>query len=163
MSEENVNEVVEAEGSAEEEVQDPKALLKAHKELKWDLEKYKSDVEKYKSDIAVYKKQLEDTAPKADKYKTRAVKAEAKIALTESGVKNPDRILKHLDLSDLDFDDEGNLPGLKGKVESLQAELPELFVAKLRAGDVEQFEKTSAPTKPLSASEKQFKMLMKKR
>lgn len=160
MSEEMVNEVneevVEAEGSAEEEVQDPKALLKAHKELKKDLDKYKADV-------AAYKKQLEDTTPKADKYKDRAVKAEAKIALAESGVKNPDRILKHINLADLDFDDEGNLAGLKGRIEELRTELPELFSAKLRAGNVDQHENASAPAKKLSATELQYQRFLKGR
>jgi hypothetical protein len=140
----------------EEEVQDPKALLKAHKELK-------KDFEKYKADAAAYKAQLEEASPKTDKYKSRAIKAEAKIALADLGVKNVDRVLKYIDMDDLDFDDEGNLPGLQGKVASLKDELPELFTRKLRAGDVDQGETNSAPAKVKSATELQYELYMKGR
>lgn len=150
--EDNEVEVVET----EEEVQDPKALLKAHKELK-------KDFEKYKADAAAYKAQLEEASPKTDKYKSRAIKAEAKIALADLGVKNVDRVLKYIDVDDLDFDDEGNLPGLQGKVADLKTELPELFTRKLRAGDVDQGETNSAPAKVKNATELQYELYMKGR
>ena len=150
--EDNEVEVVEQ----EEEVQDPKALLKAHKELK-------KDFEKYKADAAAYKKQLEEASPKTNKYKERAIKAEAKIALSGLGVKDVDRVLKFIDMDDLDFDDEGNLPGLQGKVAELKTELPELFIGKLRAGNVDQGETNSAPSKVKSATELQYEMFMKGR
>lgn len=149
--EENVNEEVVEE--QDEEVKDPKALLKAHKELK-------KDFEKYKSDAAAYKAQLEEASPKTNKYKERAIKAEAKIALQSLGVKNVDRVLKFIDMDDLDFDDEGNLPGLQGKVAEVKNEFPELFTRKLRAGDVDQGETNSAPSKKKTSTELLYEMYM---
>lgn len=137
MSEEVVN--------TEEEVIDPKALLKAHKQAKIDLEKYKSDA-------IAYKAQLEDATPKTDKYKERAVKAEAKLALQSKGVKNVDRVLKVMDLSGLDFDDDGNLAGLEGKVAAVKEDWPELFSAKHQAGNIDQFKEARIEQK-LSPSE----------
>lgn len=156
MSEEIINEEVIAEESETEEIKDPKAFLKAHKQAK-------IDIEKYKSDLAALKEQLDDTTPKANKYKDKAIKAEAKLALSDLGIKNTEQVLKYLDLSDLDFDEEGNLPGVLGKVSELKKELPQLFSAKARAGNIDQFEDAPVAVKPKSATEVQYQQWLKGR
>lgn len=68
------------------------------------------------------------------KWKTRALKAEAKSVLEAGGIKGADRILKYINLDGVDFDDEGNLTGLDDKVNEVKTDFPELFDAKRRAG-----------------------------
>jgi minor structural protein GP20 len=125
-----------------EEIQDPKAVLAALDRAKKDAEKWRKEVDALKS------------TPGEDKFKDRAMKAEIKNTLHDSGVKNVDRILKHMSLDGIDFDDDGNLVGLESKMKELRDDIPELFDVKKRAGAIDQF-KEGAITKEMTASEKQ--------
>lgn len=79
--------------------------------------------------------QLESTSDEEiSKWRTRALQAEAKATLESQGIKNPDRILKYLNLDGVDFDEEGNLTGLDDKVNEVKTDFPELFDVKRRAG-----------------------------
>ncbi len=133
----------------DDEIKDPAAVLAA-------LDRAKNDAKKYREDSEAMRKQLDERQP--DKYKDRAVKGEAKLALKDKGVVNPDRILKHMDLSDLDFDDDGNLVGLEAKVAELKEDFPELFSKKHQAGEIDQFS-NGVKQKPLTASEIQAKQV----
>lgn len=140
---------INEETEQDNEIKDPAAVLAA-------LERAKNDAKKYREDGEALRKQLDEREP--DKYKERAVKSEAKLALKDKGVANPDRILKHMDLSDLDFDDDGNLVGLEGKVSELKEDFPELFSKKHQAGEVDMFS-NGVKAKPLTASEIQARQV----
>lgn len=136
------------EGFDGDEIKNPKAVLAA-------LERAKADAKKYREDAEA----LRSAVPKEDKYKDRAIKAEAKQSLLEKGVKNPERLLKHINLDDLDFDDDGNLAGLEGRLSELKTDFPELFSAKARAGSIDQFQEGIKPKK-LTASELQAQQVL---
>lgn len=135
-------------------IDDPKAVLAA-------LERAKADAKKYREDNDALRAEKETKAP-ADNYKERAIKADAKEALREKGVKNPERLLKHLKMDDLDYDEDGNIAGLEGRVAELKADFPELFSAKHSAGSIDQFNNEVPKKKPLTSSEIQAAQVLGK-
>lgn len=110
---------------ADEEVKDPQALLKSYREAVEDLKALREENKELKeagSDEVI------------NKWKTRAARSEAKLALQGQGIKDSERILKYLSLEGVDFDDDDKVTGLDEKLEEVKKDFPELFDAKKRAG-----------------------------
>jgi uncharacterized protein (DUF3084 family) len=112
------------------EIKDPAKLLKMYEEAKDNLVKLRKQHKELQDELA------EVGAEAAKMWKDKAILAEAKALLTDSGVADVDRILKYVDLNDLETDENNNIVGLDEKVESLKTDLPELFDVKKRAGKV---------------------------
>jgi len=111
-----------------EEIKDPEKFLAAY---------YKAmdEAREMREENKTLREQVEATGDEAvSKWRSRALQAEAKANLEGQGIKNPDRILKYLNLEGVDFDDEGNLTGLDDKVNEVKTDFPELFDVKRRAG-----------------------------
>lgn len=124
MTEENKTEEI----TSLEDIRDPEAFLKAYKKMKEDLVTLRSENKELKT-------QVDSTDEEAvNKWKERAVKAEARNALSGQGIKDADRILKYVSLEGVDFDEEGNLSGLDDKLDGIKSDFPELFDIKKRAG-----------------------------
>ena len=110
-------------------IEDIQAYYDAHEKAKADLVALRSENKDLKAN------QDDGTADeKVAEWKKRAIRAEAKVALEETGVKNADRILKYANLDSVDFDEEGNLTGLDESIDSIKQDFPELFDKKRRAG-----------------------------
>lgn len=139
-----------------EEIKDPTAVLEA-------LKKANAEAKKRREDYDALKKELDEVKQNApgDKFKDRAKKAEIKLALHDKGLKNVDKIIRHLSLDGIDYDAEGELIGLESTLQTLKEDLPELFSAKARAGAVEQFVE-GVNKKPPTASEIQAAAILKK-
>jgi hypothetical protein len=79
--------------------------------------------------------QVRDAADAAAaKYKPVAIRSAAKAALLEANFQNPTderikKMIKRLDIDDIDVDDDGDIIGLEGQIESLVDDFPELFTA----------------------------------
>lgn len=101
-------------------------------------------------------KSLKEQAGFKDKY----LESEAKLKLNGMGIKNPERFIKFLDLSDVTLDDEGNVEGLSEKVEALEEDFPEIFDPLKQAGDVDADNKEPSTHEP-TASETLAKQLLK--
>ncbi|MEV8439154.1 hypothetical protein AB0425_17405 [Actinosynnema sp. NPDC051121] len=74
----------------------------------------------------------------AARYKPVAVKAAAKAALLEANFQKPTeervkKIIKRLDLEEIDIDDDGDVIGLQDQIDQLVADFPELFTAPAEA------------------------------
>lgn len=123
---------------------------------------------------------LVDEANKtASKFKDIAVRKEATLALNEAGAKvSTKRLLKLLDLADVEIDDDGNVEGLADAITELKDESPEFFksdddeeetkpvkkVATVRKpGTVDAGKKTPPQPKPLSAAEQMAKAAVGRR
>jgi hypothetical protein len=66
-------------------------------------------------------------AKASEVWKPRLIKTAAKLAFAEAGAKNPARLIKMLDVNDLEVDDDGDVDGLEDQIDSLKDEFPELF------------------------------------
>lgn len=135
----------------EEEVKDPQAVLA-------ELRRAQEDLRALRAENKELKKQAESTDHEA--WKERAVRAEAKLALADHGIKDADRVMKYLDLNGLDFDEEGNMTGLDEKLEQVKADLPELFDVKRRVGGKGDIFADSGEGKVPTASERQAAALL---
>lgn len=108
--------------------------------------------------IAEFRKKERDTAADGDdaaaeqvrkagedaaaKYKPVAIRAAAKSALLEANFQRPTderikKIIKRLDLEDIDVDDDGDVIGLQEQIEQLMEDFPELFTAPVAETTVE--------------------------
>lgn len=72
---------------------------------------------------------LEAATREAQTWKSKAIRDKAKVALAQSGVdpKRVDRIVRLLDESYLDIDEEDKLTGIDDQIEDLKDEWPEFF------------------------------------
>lgn len=98
------------------------------------------------------------------KWKPRVVNAAAKSALAEAGAKKPDRLLRLVDLAELDVDDDGDVDGLDEEVERLREEYPELFAGdddkKTGRRKVETGDRKSGAGRTQTATERQAGALL---
>lgn len=135
-------------------------IRKLKRELKAATEKTPEDVDSQKL--------VADATKLADKFKDIAVRKEASLALTEAGAKvSTKRLIKLLDLADVEIDDEGTVDGLADAIAELKEESPEFFksdddenetttpkrVTVRKPGTVDGGKKTTAQPKPLSAAQ----------
>lgn len=95
------------------------------------LDDFKKENEKFRKQRDEYKAAVESNEVNST-LKERALKAEAKLKLADSGIKDPDRIVKYLKFDGVDFDDEGNLTGLDDSINTVKTDFPELFDARRR-------------------------------
>ncbi len=124
------------------------------------------------------KQTLADAEKRADKFRNIAVEKEAKLALTEAGAKvSTKRLLKLLDLADVELDDTGSVSGLEDAIAELKEESPEFFKSDddedekptpkratvRKPGSVDAGTKTPPAPKPLSAAAQMAKLAAGKR
>lgn len=96
-------------------------------------------------------------------WKARVVKAEARTAFVAAGLSIPEgdngatiaRVMRMLDLDDLDVTDDGDIEGLTDQVADIKRDFPALFAApgKPRPGRVDAAERPGAVTAPKSSAE----------
>lgn len=111
----------------EPKIEDPKAVLSA-------LERAKSDAKRFREE----KEQLESTLS----AKEQAIANYANVLLQEKvaqkisaeGIKDPDRVLKFVNMSELSLDENFNVIGIEDQLAQLKSDLPEVFDPKLRVG-----------------------------
>jgi hypothetical protein len=115
--------------SDENEIRDPEGLLKAYEKAKEDIVTLRAQLKELETERESFSEEA------VQKWKNIAVQAQALKVLQEQGVKDGERILKRLDLSDVEFDEEAKtVTGLDTKLEEFKKEFPEIFDAKRRAG-----------------------------
>src|SRR6478609_2424471 len=117
-----------------EEIRDPQGLLAAYEQAKADLVALREKEKEARAEIERIKAEYLPSEGADDKWRTRAKNEAVKNALAAQGIKNPERVLRLLDLEDLDFNDADELDGLEDRITKAQSEFPEVFDAKTRAG-----------------------------
>jgi hypothetical protein len=122
------------------------------------LERYKKENQKFRTERDGYKKQIDegiDNDETLNKFKERAVKAEAKVRLQAQGIKDVDRLVKRLNLNDVTVNDEDEIEGLDEQITELKTDFPELFDAKRRvagSADASPKEKVAPQRTPTEAA-----------
>lgn len=119
-----------------EEVTTEETLEEQFEKVKAALERAKAEAKKFREERDALKTQVTEleARPDASELQAKLVKFHAEKALAKMGVKDSTRILKFVDLDGVELDAEGNLTGFEEKVNTVKADLPELFDAKKRVG-----------------------------
>lgn len=105
-----------------------------------DVDKMQNRLDESKAEAKKFREQRDEFKAAAEGneankgLKERALRAEAKLAVAGLGVKDPDRIVKYLNLEGVDFDEEGKVTGLDTSIDAVKGDFPELFDAKRRVG-----------------------------
>lgn len=111
-------------------------LEEQFEKVKKALERAKSEAKAFRTERDELKTRVTELEARPDTadLETKLVKFHAEKYLAGIGVKDSERVLKYVSLDDVSIDAEGNLAGFEEKVNSVKADLPELFDAKKRVG-----------------------------
>lgn len=132
------------------EENDEKTTEQQLEDMRKALEKANGEAATYRHEAKEAKEQLETVSPYRDKY----LQAQVENKLLARGVKNPERLVGLVDVSDVESDED-----LDGKVEALTESLPEVFDPKARAGKIDAAE-SGEPKPATTATDKLTAQLM---
>jgi hypothetical protein len=125
------------------------------------LERYKVENQKFRTQRDEYKAQA-DAGELNEKFRTRALAAEAKLKLAALGVKDTDRLVKYVDFSKVAIDDEDNITGLDEQIEGLKSDFSEVFDPKKRVGGKADAAANTPASTPKTTTELQIAALFGK-
>lgn len=103
-----------------------------------DVDKMQNRLDESKTEAKKFREQRDEARAALDSnevnstLKERALKAEAKLKVATLGIKDPDRVVKYLDFTSVDFAEDGTLTGLDESIETVKGDFPELFDPKRR-------------------------------
>ena len=117
----------EAIQSEEPVINDPKAVLDA-------LDRAKSDAKKFREEKEQLETDLNSKDEKIAKISNRLLNEKIVQRLSAEGLKEPDRFVKYLDTTKLEFDENLDINGLDEQLEGLRNDFPEIFDPKVRVG-----------------------------
>jgi hypothetical protein len=106
---------------------DPKAVLAALDRAKNDAKKFREEKEKLEVD-------LNSSNQKIAEFSGKLLHEKVLQKISEEGVKDGRRLLKFMDLTKFEFDDNLNVVGFEDQFNQLKEDLPEIFDPKLRVG-----------------------------
>lgn len=106
---------------------DPKAVLAALDRAKNDAKKFREEKEKLEVD-------LNSSNQKIAEFSGKLLHEKVLQKISAEGVKEPRRLLKFMDLTKFEFDEDLNVLGFEDQFKQLQEDLPEIFDPKLRVG-----------------------------
>jgi hypothetical protein len=106
---------------------DPKAVLAALDRAKSDAKKFREEKEKLEID-------LNSSNQKIAEFSGKLLHEKVLQKISAEGVKEPRRLLKFMDLTKFEFDEDLNVLGFEDQFKQLQEDLPEIFDPKLRVG-----------------------------
>jgi hypothetical protein len=106
---------------------DPKAVLAALDRAKNDAKKFREEKEKLEVD-------LNSSNQKIAEFSGKLLHEKVLQKISEEGVKDGRRLLKFMDLTKFEFDENLNVVGFEDQFNQLKEDLPEIFDPKLRVG-----------------------------
>jgi hypothetical protein len=124
------------------------------------LERYKTENQKFRTQRDEYKAAAE-SGEANEKFKTRAMQAEAKLRLAALGVKETDRFAKYIDFSKVSIDDEDTITGLDEQIDGLKKDFSEVFDPKRRVGGQADAAANNPASTPKSTTDVQLDQLFR--
>ncbi len=115
------------ETTEETTLNDPKAVLAALDRAKNDAKKFREEKEKLEVD-------LNSSNQKIAEFSGKLLHEKVLQKISEEGVKDGRRLLKFMDLTKFEFDDNFDVVGFDTQFNQLKEDLPEIFDPKLRVG-----------------------------
>lgn len=108
-------------------IEDPKAVLSA-------LERAKQDAKRFREEKEELSKQLQSKEEAIASYSGNLLKEKVSKKIIQEGIKDPERLLKFMDMNSLSLDDNFDIVGFEDQIDKLRNDLPEIFDPKLRVG-----------------------------
>lgn len=108
-------------------INDPKAVLDALDRAKSDAKKFREEKEKLEIDLNSKDQIIAE-------YSGKLLREKVTQRMQESGIKDPKRLMRFIDLNSLEFDDNLDVANLDSQLTQLKDDFPELFDPKLRVG-----------------------------
>ncbi len=127
METNNTEEQATSEVTTEETLNDPKAVLAA-------LDRAKSDAKKFREQKEQLEVDLNSTNQKIAEFSGKLLHEKVLQKISAEGVKEPRRLLRFMDLTKFEFDENLEVLGFEDQFKQLQEDLPEIFDPKLRVG-----------------------------
>jgi len=121
------NNTEETTTTEETTLNDPKAVLAALDRAKFDAKKFREEKEKLEVD-------LNSTNQKIAEFSGKLLHEKVLQKISDEGVKDPRRLLRFMDLTKFEFDDNFDVVGFESQFNQLKEDLPEIFDPKLRVG-----------------------------
>lgn len=121
------NNTEEQVSTEETTLNDPKAVLAALDRAKSDAKKFREEKEKLEVD-------LNSSNQKIAEFSGKLLHEKVLQKISDEGVKEPRRLLKFMDLTKFEFDENLEVVGFEDQFKQLQEDLPEIFDPKLRVG-----------------------------
>jgi hypothetical protein len=136
-------------------IEDAKAVLSA-------LERAKGEAKKFREEKEALEYQLSQKDEVVSQFSQKLLKEKLAHKIHAEGIKDPERVIKFLDMGGLSLDDDLQIIGFEDQFEQLKSDLPELFDPKLRVGgQADSAISTSVSTK-FSATEMQAAKILGK-
>lgn len=131
-------EATEEESTEDEETTEEQEDTELPDEVKDILSKNRKELRTVKADLKAAQKRVSEleagngeASEEGNKFKKLFVNTAAKSALAEAGLATgTDRMLKLLDLSSVEVDEDGSISGLSDQIADLKEDFPDLFAVK---------------------------------
>lgn len=127
METNNTEQVATEVTTEETTLNDPKAVLAALDRAKSDAKRFREEKEKLEVD-------LNSTNQKIADFSGKLLHEKVLQKISDEGVKDPRRLLKFMDLTKFEFDDNFDVIGFEKQFNQLKEDLPEIFDPKFRVG-----------------------------
>lgn len=121
--------------SETEEIKDPAAVLAALERAKQDAKTHREAHEALKAQFDELNKEVEQlrSVKPDEKLRQRLIDMEVRMALTEAGA-DAVRASKYVKAGDFEVNEDGEVTGLKERIEEVKKDLPELFDKRRQVG-----------------------------
>jgi hypothetical protein len=147
---------LETENNQEEvTIEDPKAVLAA-------LDRAKSDAKKFREEKEQLEVDLNSKDMKIAEYSGKLLHEKVLQKISAEGVKDPRRLLRFMDMTKFEFDENLDVVGFEDQFGKLKEDLPEIFDPKLRVGGQADSGITSAVNTKISATQLQAAKILGK-
>jgi hypothetical protein len=137
------------------EIRDPKAVLDA-------LDRAKAEAKKSRLEKEELEGKLNDINANLNTLKSSLISQKVSVQLKDMGISNSERILKYVNLENVDLDENLGLKGFDDQVAQIKEDFPELFDPKLRVAGLADTGVTSNVDTSISATEMQARSVLKK-
>jgi len=108
-------------------IEDPKAVLAALDRAKADAKKFREEKEQLEIDLNSKDQAIAE-------YSGKLLHEKVLQKISAEGIKEPRRLMKFMDLTKFEFDENLDVKGFDEQFSQLKEDLPEIFDPKLRVG-----------------------------
>ena len=137
------------------EIRDPKAVLEA-------LDKAKAEAKKFRLEKEALELQVNETSAKASQVQSKLINEQINRHLSSLGIQHGEKLFKYLKLDGITLNEDYEVSGLDEQITALKTDFPELFDPKFIVAGKADGAVTTSVDVPMSTSDLQAKLVLKK-